>query len=181
MSRATEIMHRLPENQQIILGAEIGVRYGKNAAALLAGVPNLHMFLVDRWEKPPIGDSYYRSGDGIADRPQGHHDKTYRSTINLTMPYSERVTILKLESSEAARILRAQGIKLDFVFLDADHSYEGVKRDIELWLPFVERGGFISGHDYGHPRIGEVKRAVDEVFGTSVKLGSDMTWFVTIL
>lgn len=53
---------------------------------------------------------------------------------------------------------------LDMVFIDGDHSYEGVKADIEAWLPKVKPGGVICGHDYNRDEYG-VTRAVDELFG----------------
>ena len=37
--------------------------------------------------------------------------------------------------------------KLDVLFIDADHSYEGVKRDFELYKPLVKDGGIIGLHD----------------------------------
>lgn len=36
----------------------------------------------------------------------------------------------------------------DIVYIDACHDYNSVKRDIELWLPKVKKGGIVSGHDY---------------------------------
>lgn len=43
------------------------------------------------------------------------------------------------------RFLRGQ--KLDFLFIDADHSYEGVKKDFEMYSPLVKDGGLIAFHD----------------------------------
>ena len=37
--------------------------------------------------------------------------------------------------------------KLDFLFIDADHTYEGVKRDFEMYSPLVREGGIIAFHD----------------------------------
>ncbi|MBS7648481.1 class I SAM-dependent methyltransferase [Candidatus Bathyarchaeota archaeon] len=37
--------------------------------------------------------------------------------------------------------------KLDFLFLDGDHRYEGVKKDFEMYGPLVRRGGIIAFHD----------------------------------
>src|ERR1700722_6805856 len=37
--------------------------------------------------------------------------------------------------------------RLDFLFIDGDHSYEGVKRDFEMYSPLVRAGGLIAFHD----------------------------------
>lgn len=37
--------------------------------------------------------------------------------------------------------------ELDFVFVDGDHSYEGVKKDFETYAPKLKRGGIIALHD----------------------------------
>ena len=66
---------------------------------------------------------------------------------------------------------------LDLVYIDADHRYPAVKRDIELWRPKVVPGGFITGHDY---RSG-VKQAVDEAFpGVHVECFCDSSWAVQL-
>ncbi|HMF57368.1 MAG TPA: class I SAM-dependent methyltransferase [Pyrinomonadaceae bacterium] len=36
---------------------------------------------------------------------------------------------------------------LDVLYLDGDHSYEGIKTDFELYSPLVKRGGIIVFHD----------------------------------
>jgi predicted O-methyltransferase YrrM len=53
---------------------------------------------------------------------------------------------------------------LDFVFIDADHVYESVKRDIIAWLPKIKPGGIIAGHDYCDVHPGVIQ-AVNEIFG----------------
>ncbi|BCX15609.1 MAG: hypothetical protein KatS3mg097_501 [Candidatus Parcubacteria bacterium] len=39
------------------------------------------------------------------------------------------------------------GNQLDFLFIDGDHSYEGVKKDFEMYSPLVRKGGIIAFHD----------------------------------
>ena len=39
------------------------------------------------------------------------------------------------------------GQKIDFLFIDGDHSYEGVKKDFEMYSPLVDKGGIIASHD----------------------------------
>jgi predicted O-methyltransferase YrrM len=39
------------------------------------------------------------------------------------------------------------GQKLDFLFIDGDHSLAGVKSDFEMYSPLVRPGGFVAFHD----------------------------------
>lgn len=82
---------------------------------------------------------------------------------NHMKPFDEYVT-LKCESSEAAA--RFPDGFADFVFIDANHTREFVRRDIDAWLPKIKPGGIIAGHDYNYPH--EVKEVVDDIFGDRV-------------
>jgi len=46
--------------------------------------------------------------------------------------------------------LRSYIDHLDFLFIDGDHSYEGVKQDFLMYGPLVKKGGIIALHDI-HP------------------------------
>jgi predicted O-methyltransferase YrrM len=65
----------------------------------------------------------------------------------------ERQTIVDIEGdSHAHETKRAVvealgGAPLDVLFIDGDHSYEGVRSDFELYGPLVRRGGLIGIHD----------------------------------
>lgn len=39
------------------------------------------------------------------------------------------------------------GVQLDLLFIDGDHTYEGVKRDFEMYSPLVKPGGIVAFHD----------------------------------
>jgi len=64
---------------------------------------------------------------------------------------------------------------VDFIFIDADHSYESVKKDIKAWWPKIKKGGVMSGHDYFS--FSGVRQAVDETF-PNVKISSDRIWYI---
>lgn len=49
----------------------------------------------------------------------------------------------------------------DIIYIDADHNYESVKKDLELSFIKIKSGGYLCGHDYGNMFPGVI-RAVDE-------------------
>lgn len=51
---------------------------------------------------------------------------------------------------------------IDYLWIDGNHSYEAVIRDITLWTPKLNVNCIVSGHDYDHVD-GGVKKAVDEL------------------
>jgi len=62
------------------------------------------------------------------------------------------------------RIAEFEDNSIDFIFIDACHEYEYVKRDIEAALPKMKKGGILAGHDHNWQHPG-VMRAVKESFG----------------
>lgn len=45
----------------------------------------------------------------------------------------------------------------DFIFIDGDHSFEGVKRDIERYIPMLSVGGYVCFHVVCFGRTGTVR------------------------
>ena len=62
----------------------------------------------------------------------------------------------------------------DVIYIDADHSYESVKKEIELYTPKCKY--IIGGHDYHHLQGGVIP-AVDEAFGKPDFISTDSSWF----
>lgn len=48
---------------------------------------------------------------------------------------------------------------LDFIYIDGDHSYNAVKKDLQMYFYRVKHGGMVAGHDFNHQ---DVARAVTE-------------------
>jgi len=62
-------------------------------------------------------------------------------TINLVRKNShEKKTLQEIKAIFENR-------QIDFLFIDGDHTYEGVKKDFELYGPLVRAGGTIAFHD----------------------------------
>ena len=119
------------------LAVEIGTREGYSASIIAKNVKTL--YVVDHWETLDVF-------------------RTFKDNMN---EMKLNVHPLVMKSVDAARIFK-DGI-LDFVFIDGDHTYEGVKSDIEAWLPKLKVGGVMAGHDYKEGAKG-LRRAVDEKF-----------------
>lgn len=172
------ILDRLPENKPLI-GAEIGVLNGSTASKLLQARPLLYHVMIDPWCVPEKDSSYANSGDDNSIKPQEEHEEAYERVVAIANRYLERTAIHRMYSHEAAEIYDDE--YFDFIFIDGDHSFEGVKADIKLWLPKIKPGGFISGHDYDHPKLPGVKQAVDEAFmQQDIELDDNRTWFVKV-
>lgn len=63
----------------------------------------------------------------------------------------QRIRLLRENSHEQSTLEKVRGIlgenELDFLFIDGDHTHEGVKRDFEMYSGLVRRGGLIGFHD----------------------------------
>jgi hypothetical protein len=51
------------------------------------------------------------------------------------------------ESTRAAVVSKLPTKRVQFLFIDGDHSYAGVKQDFEMYREIVEPGGLIAFHD----------------------------------
>lgn len=134
-------------------GAEIGVWEGKTSMALLRHFPDLILYMIDAW------------GDELDPCMDEHMDSFYekcpaakKRALKMTGFASDRRVVIH-DSSRNASLDVLDG-SLDFVFIDANHTYESAAEDIKLWYPKVRLGGLFSGHDYD--KKWGVKRAVDE-------------------
>lgn len=176
------ILDRIPDGVHIV-GVEIGVLKANTAHRLLVERPLLKHFMIDPWCVPDTGSSYDLSNDTNAQKTQAQHEADYQKTVSLTKFAGARAIIMRNMSHEV--VDQFEDESLDFVFIDGDHSYDGVKTDMEMWLQKVKKGGWIGGHDYDHPRLPGVKRAVDEFFKArmminQIELDDNRTWFVRL-
>lgn len=138
------ILHRLPHDRPTTI-VEVGTCHGRSAAFLGVSIKNIgvpaHVHCVDNfcWSPVPF-------------------EGTLQSVCEKNLaPLSDIITIHPIPSLEAAKKFRDDSV--DFVWIDADHSYKGVKDDIAAWWPKIKRGGAMGGDDF--PMAG-VKVAVEE-------------------
>lgn len=153
-----------PVRASTMRGAEIGVLRGDTSHGLLQAFPQLFLYMVDNWSVPAADSGYANSCDCAAHQHWAQHAANEQIAYTRTEFAAERRALLRANSDTASRAIADES--LDFAFIDADHTYEGVSRDISAWWPKVRPGGILAGHDYGGRKNREgiwgVNRAVNE-------------------
>ncbi len=54
---------------------------------------------------------------------------------------------------------------IDFIFIDANHTYEFVSKDIAAFLPKMKKGGVMAGHDFNEAHPGVMKAVLEAFIG----------------
>jgi len=118
-------------------GCELGTYQGGATFFLLDNIEDLTLHTVDIFEQQPDHESYKDKRYDFTDR--------YPKFMEKAKNYKDRLVVYKGWTHEVVKQIPDK--TYDFVFIDADHSYEGCKRDIVLWGPKVREGGLLMGHD----------------------------------
>jgi len=89
------------------------------------------------------------------DLPQGRYGGGYyfwRIPLYKSFPgRGQKLYLLRRDSHKDSTLEECRALlqdrKIDFLFIDGDHSYEGVKRDFQMYSGLVRKGGLIAFHD----------------------------------
>jgi len=150
---------------------EVGSWKGKSSAFMCVEIFNSNKTI-----KFDCVDIWTGAGEvGEYDKDSAVKSQTlYYEFLKNMEPVKNLYTPIREWSDKAASLYEDNS--LDFVFIDAGHSYENVLADINAWLPKVKKGGVIAGHDYTN--ADGVRRAVNEIFTNFSQDRS--SWIVTI-
>jgi predicted O-methyltransferase YrrM len=165
---------------------EVGVFFGLSISFLAQKVKSkdgVKIYGVDLFEtwagKEEIESLYDAKGLSNEERLKKLGEYKYNFVVNRLneVGCNHFVELIKSDSCAAASLFENES--LDFVFIDGNHWYDYVNKDIEAWLPKIKKGGIISGHDY---QAAGVSTAVGETFGDSAKVfkESRSCWYVDI-
>jgi predicted O-methyltransferase YrrM len=101
----------------------------------------------------------------------GGYDDAQAQRIRSFARADQEIVLIRADSHLATTrdelITALGGRSVDFLFIDADHTYEGVKQDYEMYAPLVRRGGVVAFHDI-LPHTAEERCKVD-VFWEELK------------
>ena len=134
---------------------EVGSWHGHSAKAMVAtGVCSV--MCIDHWMgSDGLEELVKKDGSPMRKFLENCDHEIESSTINYRTG----------KSVEVAKDFEDSGRQFDIIFIDADHSYEATKADIEAWLPCLKEGGLMIGHDYLCHSFPGVERAVWDVLG----------------
>ena len=137
---------------------EVGSWQGSSAAymgvEIINSGKNIKFDVYDVWGRYSINGLNTKNPEQY---PDDFVEQLFRKNIK---PVEKVVNATKLDSIYAAT--RYADGSLDFIFLDADHTYEAVLKDLHAWIPKLKPGGHIAGHDYFNDP--GVQRAVRHFF-----------------
>ena len=122
-----------------LVGLEIGTFEGENAKHILKDLNIKKLYLIDPWASYQEYKSYsFGSGQ------KENLSKAYKKTLKRIKKYRDKVVLLKKFSSDALEDIKEY---LDFVYIDGNHNYEFVKKDMEDYYKKLGREGILAGHD----------------------------------
>jgi hypothetical protein len=131
-----DLIDNLIVKENLAVGVEVGSFRGEYSREILNRWKG-KLYMIDVWA--PL-EEY----DDMSNNK--YHPDAYQECINNILEFGERATMIRTFSENAVDLFRNDS--LDFVYIDANHSYEYVKRDIEIWYQKVKTGGYLMGHDY---------------------------------
>jgi hypothetical protein len=125
-------------------GVEVGTLFGDFAEALCTANPKLHLTCVDPYM-------------AYMGRTQAIEDAIYEKTAARLAPFN--VTMLRKPSLEATASFPNRS--LDFVYIDANHSFDFIIQDMIHWAAKVKRQGILAMHDYDSTQGADVFSAIN--------------------
>ena len=159
---------------------EVGSFLGKSTCCMAVEIinsnKNIKFDCVDIWTDDSIN---YLEGNKNNKLDCIENNRAYNEFLKNTETVRSTINPIRLPSTEASNLYADNS--LDFVFIDANHSYEFVKDDIKHWYPKVKKGGILAGHDY-IPAWPGVIQAVNEFISKnnySLEINSEGCWGFT--
>lgn len=133
--------------------AEIGVARAFYTKEIIENNQPQNLFLIDYWKNFDLG---YRDSNMVTDE---EHEKRYQSIVE-NFTNNQTVSVIRDLSTSAAS--KFDNNFFDWVYIDADHSYDGCLQDLKAYDNKVKSNGYICGHDYFPPGVGKKGFGVNE-------------------
>jgi hypothetical protein len=136
----TNLLKRLPRKS---VGAEIGVWKGDFSERIYHIVSPTKLYLVDPWEYNPAYPA--RMYGGKVANSQSDMDAIFNA---VSKRFRNRPNVI-IERHQSSEFFSKSNVEyMNFVYIDGNHSYDYVLKDLELSKKLVKSGGCITGDDF---------------------------------
>jgi len=130
----------LKEMRLVGKAVELGVAEGIYSYHLLDHWPGT-LYQVDPWR---LLDTPGFTGHG-EDTDAGQEAR-YQRIVKAAARYGGRCIPIRATSDEAAKLFKPGFFQ--FIYADANHRLESIRKDIETWWPLLQKRGVMAGHDH---------------------------------
>ena len=128
------------QEEDMRVGVEIGVFRGGFSNWVLSNWPACtKYYMVDLWSAQ---DNYRQMDNATTSKNLERMEEARRNVAR----FGTKAVLVRKSSVEAAA--QFEDASIDFVYLDARHTYDAVMEDLEAWWPKVRPGGIVAGEDY---------------------------------
>ena len=144
------LLPHLPKGGHV---AEVGVNMAEFSRQILDQCAPEKLHLIDPWEMSHADDDYAETVGHEAQTEQA--EDRYEHVLKTVGPELDKgiVEIHRAYSNDAVESFADES--LDWVYIDANHQYEYVKKDLEMFHPKLKQDGLILGHDYANNELAQ--------------------------
>jgi len=173
----SEMVRNFPDGSHFV---ELGSWMGRSTSYMAVEIKNsgkkIRFDAIDTWE----GSKGSWDENVHDEKVNSLTGSLYQTFLNNISPLKDYVNPIQGYTYDIVNIYDDN--TLDFVFIDAAHDYDSIKKDIMDWYPKVKNGGVIGGHDYNNNDWPGVVKAVTEFFSgkENVRVVNNLTgsWVV---
>lgn len=122
-----KLARKTPEGGAIV---EIGSYLGASSLVMSRANKKATLYCIDTWNNDAMSEGHWDTMQAFSHNTRG----------------CKNIVPVRMWSYEAADQVPDN---IDLLFVDGDHSYDGVKKDIDLYFPKLKSGGVVAMHDIG--------------------------------
>jgi predicted O-methyltransferase YrrM len=138
------LLYRLAKEIKLGCIVEIGSYRGRSSVFLARGS-------MDGFNIPVFAIEPHQHFTGVLGGAFGPHDRTLFYKTMLDNQCSEIVSLINLSSEQFASFWREP---VSLLWIDGDHRYESVRRDVECWRPHLRENALVAFDDANDPDLG---------------------------
>jgi hypothetical protein len=149
-----------------IIAIEIGVHKGQNSEDLLKNLNIKKIYLID---------PYLKYGDYKKDANYSNINFMEKAAKKRLQRFHKKIVWIKAFSEKAIAKISE---KVDLVYVDGNHEYNYVKKDLSIYWKKLNKGGILSGHDIQYLGVSKALLEFSEKNKVQIHFGDRRDWWI---